>query len=304
LVSPLAAWASPRLLAASYPVWLFTRYLTLGRDFFQVELLTNPATGCPHEFAPQPRDLERLSQARVLVKNGLGLEAYLDRALRVAPKDLVIIDASQGAPTLPLNWGRLDLGDPETTDQADSLAALAPNPHIFSSPRLAALMAKNIAAGLAKVDPEGESHYQDRLAAFQADMDYLSHFIGAFQKSRRGYKVIVSHGFMDYLAQDLGLIVLADIEPAPETAPSAARLTELANLTRTEGISAILTEPEADLDLARTLAREGGVQAAVIDPATTGPADPEPDYYLKVSRENLIVLARLFPANRSPDPSD
>ncbi|MDR1872478.1 MAG: zinc ABC transporter substrate-binding protein [Deltaproteobacteria bacterium] len=292
-----AAAAGPRLIVASYPAWLFTRYLTMGRDYFQVELLTNPTTGCPHDFAPQPRDLERLSQARVLVKNGLGLEAYLERALKVASKDIVIIDASQNLPTLPGSWGRMDLGD--GTVKSSDLTPLAPNPHIFSSPRLAGLMAKNIADGLAKIDPEGAAHYQDRRTAFQADMDYLNDFIAAFSRSRQGYKLIASHDFMDYLAQDLGLVILADIEPAPETAPSAFRLAALAALAKEEGVKAIVAEPAFNLNLARTLAGEAGVAAAVIDPVTAGPFDPGPDYYKTVMRENLVTLATLLPANRS-----
>ncbi|MDR1084389.1 MAG: metal ABC transporter substrate-binding protein [Deltaproteobacteria bacterium] len=298
---PAARADGPRLMAASYPVWLFTRYLTLGRDYFRVELLTDPATGCPHEFAPTPRDLERLSQSKVLVKNGLGLETFLDRAIKVAPKDIIIIDASAGLPTLALTWGRLDLGDRDSqrTAPQGSLESLSPNPHIFSSPRLAAGMANNIAEGLAKADPDGAGFYRERASAFQADMDYISSFINSFSRSRKGYRLITSHGFMDYLAQDLGLVILADIEPAPETPPSAARLEALAGLIKNGTISAVLADPYGDLSLARTLAGEGRVQAAVIDPAASGPAEPEPDYYQKVMRENLIILARLLPANAS-----
>jgi zinc/manganese transport system substrate-binding protein/zinc transport system substrate-binding protein len=294
-----SAEKGPRALAASYPVWLFARYLSYGRDYFQVELLTNPGTGCPHDFAPTPRDLERLSQARVLIKNGLGLETYLDRALKVASKDVLIIDASLNSPTLPLNWGRLELTDQSLTPKApDDLGPLAPNPHIFSSPRLATLMTANIAEGLSKADPDGRAHYQERRAAFQADMDYLMDIAGAFERSRVGYRAIVSHGFMDYLARDLGLLILADIEPAPEVAPSAARLKALADFIKSGEVSAVLTEPTADLAMAKTLAAEGGIQAAVVDPITAGPADPDLDFYQKVAKENLFVLSKIFPANR------
>jgi zinc transport system substrate-binding protein len=109
LNSVLYAQQSPRIAAASYPVWLFTRYLNYGRDYFSVELMTNPETGCPHEFNPQPRDLERLTQTKILVENGLNLEIYLDRALRVAPKDIFIIDASKAVPTLILSYGRITI---------------------------------------------------------------------------------------------------------------------------------------------------------------------------------------------------
>lgn len=288
----------PRIAAASYPVWLFTRYLNDGRDYFNVELMTRPETGCPHEFTPQPRDLERLTQTHTLVENGLNLEVYLDRALRVAPRDIYIIDASKSVPTLYLNYGRMSIAG-ESPSGADSLV---PNPHIFLSPRLASAMIANIADGLIEKDPSGESHYMERLSKFQEDMLKLEKEIAQFKKTRRGYKVVASHGFMDYFAQDLGLTILADIEPAPEVAPSPARLKALSDLIREERISAILIEPHADLKLARTLGSETGIPVAVVDPVTSGSADPPADYYQRVIREDLLILSKLFPVNSSPAP--
>ncbi|MDR2611899.1 MAG: metal ABC transporter substrate-binding protein [Deltaproteobacteria bacterium] len=283
---------APRLAAASYPVWLFARWLNHGRGAFAVELMTRPETGCPHEFNPQPRDLERLTQTRTVVKNGLGLEIFLDRAIRVAPVDVVVIDASAGVPTMINSYGRLSIpGEPSPA------AGLEPNPHVFLSPRLASLMAANIARGMSSRDPEGAMHYQARLELFQADMQALESELASFKRIHRGFKVVTSHGFMDYLAQDLGLTILADLEPAPEVAPSPARLAKLATLVRDERVSAVLLDPHADMKLAETLGRETGVPVAVVDPATSGPADPPLDYYQTVLREDLLLLAKLFPVN-------
>jgi ABC-type Zn uptake system ZnuABC Zn-binding protein ZnuA len=298
-VTPSALGAEgPRIAAASYPVWLFTRYLNEGREYYSVELITSPETGCPHEFTPQPRDLERLTQTHTLVENGLNLEVYLDRALRVAPRDIFIINASTNVPTLYLNYGRMTIPG----ESGGEGAALTPNPHIFLSPRLAYAMTENIAKGLTEKDPSGELHYQERLSAFQSDMEKLERDIDLFKKTRRGYKAVASHGFMDYFAQDLGITILADIEPAPEVAPSPARLKALSDLIREERINAILVEPHADLKLAQTLGGETGIPVAVIDPATSGSPDPPVDYYQRVIREDLMILSKLFPVNASPAP--
>ncbi|MDR1039055.1 MAG: metal ABC transporter substrate-binding protein [Deltaproteobacteria bacterium] len=286
--------SAPRLAAASYPVWLFARYLNSGREAFSVELMTRPETGCPHEFNPQPRDLERLTQTKTLVKNGLDLEIYLARAIRVAPPDVFVIDASESVPTMINSYGRLSIpGEPSPA------AALEPNPHIFLSPRLAALMAANVAKGMSERDPDGAMHYQSRLELFQADMRALEADLATFKKTRRGYKIVTSHGFMDYLAQDLGLTILADLEPAPEVAPSPARLKKITDLVRDERVAAVLLDPHADLKLAQTLGQETAVPVAVVDPVTSGPADPPLNYYQSVLREDLRVLGRLFPVNAS-----
>jgi ABC-type Zn uptake system ZnuABC Zn-binding protein ZnuA len=282
-----------RIAAASYPVWLFTRYLNDGRNYFNVELLTSPETGCPHEFNPRPRDLERLTQTKIMVENGVNLEVYLERALRVAPPDIFLIDASNGVPTLLNNYGRLAIpGDPTTS-------TLVPNPHIFLSPKNASLMAENIAKALSEKDPAGSVHYQDRLERFQASMITLEEEIQFFKRTHRGYKVVTSHGFMDYLAQELGILIVADIEAVPEVAPSPARLTALVQIIRQEGVSAILVDPESDHELAQTLGREAGVPVAIVDPATSGTSDPPVDYYQQVIRADLKMLSRLFPVNTS-----
>jgi ABC-type Zn uptake system ZnuABC Zn-binding protein ZnuA len=286
--------AAPRLAAASYPVWVFARWLNSGRDAFSVELMTRPETGCPHEFNPQPRDLERLTQTRTLVKNGLDLEIYLARAIRVAPPDIFVIDASAGVPTMIYSYGRLSIpGEPSPA------AALEPNPHIFLSPRLASMMAANVAKGMSDRDPDGAMHYQSRLELFQADMHALEGELALFKRTRRGYKVVTSHGFMDYLAQDLGLTILADLEPAPEVSPSPARLAKIAELVRSERVTAVLLDPHADLKLAQTLGQETGIPVAVVDPVTSGPADPPLGYYQSVIRQDLNMLGKLFPVNAS-----
>jgi ABC-type Zn uptake system ZnuABC Zn-binding protein ZnuA len=302
LLAPLAM-ADERIVCASYPVWLFTRYLNEGRDLYKVELLTNPATGCPHEFAPTPRDLERLTQTKILVKNGLGLESYLDRALKVAPTDIVVIDASAGLPTLSLIWGRVDFDGTMAKLAGDSQPAMVPNPHIFLSPKLSIDMMANIANALSRLDPGGADHYASRLARWEEEISDITETIDRFRETHRGFKLVTSHGFMDYLAYDLGLAVVADISPlGTEAPPSAQRLSSLGNLIKNDRISAILLDPEADPAAGKTLSQETGAPAAILDTATSGPYDPPIDFYQQVIREDLELLSKLLPANVQPPP--
>ncbi|MDR2339704.1 MAG: metal ABC transporter substrate-binding protein [Deltaproteobacteria bacterium] len=286
-----AAADGESVIAASYPVFLFTRYLNHGRDHFQVQLLTSPGTGCPHEFNPRPGDLKRLSQSGILVKNGLNLEIYLDRALTVAEGDIFVIDASEGVPTLPNNRERVKvLGDPEA-------GGPTPNPHIFFSAKNAALMTANIAKGLSAKDPEGAAHYQERLKLFQASMAEIEKEMQAFKDSHAGYKVVASHNFIDYFTDEMGIVVVADIEAVPDVAPSPARLEDLTRVIREQKASAILLEPEANLNQAKTLGRETGVPVEVVNPATAGDADPPVDYFQTVLKGDIALLAKTLPAD-------
>jgi ABC-type Zn uptake system ZnuABC Zn-binding protein ZnuA len=305
LIFPVQLMAADRLACASYPVWIFARFLTQGTDRFQAELITNPATGCPHEFAPAARDLERLTKTRFLVKNGLDLESYLPQALMVAPKDIKVIDASDAVPTLSQVWGRVDLEGEPAKRSGGKLPSMLPNPHIFLSPKNAKIMVANIADALIELDPQNQEHYRERLAQWSSDMDRLSDAIADFQNTRRGYKVMTSHGFFDYLAQDLGLTVLADLSPSEEAPPSAARLDLLRKIITSEKINAILLDPHADPSAAQTLGAELKVPGAVIDTVASGPSDPPLDYYQLVLKEDLELLSSLFPPNyKAPDQTD
>ena len=127
--------------------------------------------------------------------------------------------------------------------------------------------------------------------------------IARFKETHRGYKLVTSHGFMDYLAQDMGLAVIADISPlGTEAPPSAQRLARLGRLIGQEKISAILMDPEADPAPGRVLSQEYKIPAAILDTATSGSYDPPSDFFVQVLREDVDLLFRLLPANAEPAP--
>ncbi len=295
-----AAWAAEDLLCSTFPVYLFTQNVAQGRDHFRINLLIDSALGCPHDYAPTPADLERLSRARVLVINGLGLEAFLPLALRVAKPDLAVIDASGGrAPGAAGGGIKVVLTRAEATALGHSHGG--PNPHLFAAPGPAAAQVRNIAEGLAAVDPEGAATYRANAARLAGELQTLAAAFQAAGKKLGQPPVIIGHGVFDYLAQELGLTVAARIEEVDGVEPSAARLTELAKLARERGVRAILVDPEGDENLARTLGAEAKVPVAVIDPVSGGPADAPLDYYQKVMLTDLDVLLKLF-GGTSPRP--
>ena len=87
-----AKGARLRVVTTFLPITLFTK--AVAGDCALVEPLLPSGVG-PHDFQARPADLARLQRARVLVKNGLGLETFLDKLISSAnnPK-LTVIDTS------------------------------------------------------------------------------------------------------------------------------------------------------------------------------------------------------------------
>ena len=87
-----------KVLTTFMPITLFTK--AVAGNCAEVQALI-PANSGPHDFQAKPADLIALRQAKLLVKNGLGMENFLSKLINSADnKDLLIIDTSRGITTL------------------------------------------------------------------------------------------------------------------------------------------------------------------------------------------------------------
>jgi ABC-type Zn uptake system ZnuABC Zn-binding protein ZnuA len=163
------------------------------------------------------------------------------------------------------------------------------NPHLFASPRMAAVLAENIAAGLSKADPEGAGVYFKNAKAYAGRMNALADEMAAAVKTLKNNRIVQPHGVFDYLARDIGLEVVAVTQPHGQE-PSAAEMLKLAGTIREKKAGAVFTEPQYSPKVGQTLAKETGIPAAVLDPVASGPENAPLDYYEQTMRKNLETL--------------
>lgn len=291
-LSPAPA-APLRVLCTTFPIHQITRNIAGATPGVTVDLLLPASLGCPHQYALAPQDMRKLAQADVLVVNGLGLEEFLGAPLRKAHPNLAVIDSSQGIDDL-IPYAEHEHGEDGEDDHAaeEGHGPSHPrnaNPHLFASPRQAARIARNIAAGLSKASPEHAATFLHNAQAYAERLNALADEMATQVKSLRNQRIVQPHGAFDYLARDLGLEVVAVTQPHGQE-PSAAEMLALVQAIRTQQAGAIFTEPQYSPNVARTLARETGLPTAALDPAASGPADAPLDYYETTMRNNLETL--------------
>lgn len=122
-----------------------------------------------HFVKPKPSYALMLKDAGLFVTTGLDLELWapvlVDKSGNGKIRDGQpgFVNASQGVPLaeIPLNPNR-SAGD----------IHLYGNPHIFTSPLNAKIVAGNIAAGLKRVDPANAAAYDAGLVAFRGQIDH------------------------------------------------------------------------------------------------------------------------------------
>lgn len=250
-----------RIVATTFPVHLITRNICQGRDYVRLELLVPASSGCPHDYSLTPADLEKLARAQAVVINGLGMEPFLDKAMRSAHSTAVCIDASTGIAPLPDG-----------------------NPHTFSSPRLAVQMAYAIATALARLDLRGAAAYHRNAEAYAAKLHSLDRRLTALGGT--GRKVALLQDSLAHFARNAGLEVVATIQDDEDAPPSAAHLVAMKKLLLQQRPVLILCDAAHSDAIAQTLSRETGIPSLALDMLSTGPENAAQSHYEAVMAAN------------------
>jgi len=281
------------------PVYVITQNVTQGVPGVSVRVLLSPSVGCPHDYSMTPTEASMLEKADVLVMNGLGMEAFLMNNPALEKQDLQIMVATRlvdsiSAVILKDESAHLipNLESSPGHDHEEKL--FYTNPHAWVSPFQAARMSKFIGRQFARIDSQYTPIYLSNAERYASRLDSLGRAFKDLIARAPNMRIVTFHRAFDYLARDCGLEIVAVIESDAGVAPSARELTRLIELINEKKPAAIFSEPQYSDRLAKMLADETGVPVSVLDPATTGPSDPES--YVNIMDQNLQTLRKaLYP---------
>jgi zinc transport system substrate-binding protein len=288
-----------KVVTSTLPVTDFTKAVVGDRA--EVVYLLPPNVG-PHDYQSKPEDVRTLAEADVLVKNGLGLDEYLDPLIENASNtSLKIIDTSEGVQTIA---NEEEAGHEHGHEHEEAGAEAESghkhegefNPHIWLDPKRAIEQVENIRDGLVAADPAGEKVYVANAAAYIEKLNALDQEIAAALKPFAGKEFVTYHDFAPYFAQRYALKT-EFLVGVPEEDPSPADVQRVVNSAQASDLKTLLTEPQASGNPFEALAKDLQVQVSAFDPMETGsPESLESGYYLKVMRQNLKNLQTAFGA--------
>lgn len=277
------AYGEFNVLCSFHPVYVFTQNVAKGSNSLKVDILLPPNIG-PHDYALTPGDMQKISQCDVLIINGMGIEEFLDKALRKVKSGARIVDISEGIRPIPTR-GAGEEKEEEAHEHHGSY-----NPHTWVSPRSAITQVRNIQKALTSLDPKNANLYKANADNYVAKLEKLSKEISEALKGAQNKRVVTFHDAFDYFARDFGLEVVDVIEVVPGQEPSAGELAKLAKKIKELKVTAIFSEPQYPDKVAEILSKESGVPVFKLDPCHTG--EGKPDTYEKAMRQNLEVLKK------------
>jgi ABC-type Zn uptake system ZnuABC Zn-binding protein ZnuA len=271
-----------RVVATTTQVADFTR--VIAGDAVDVKGILGPNVDA-HDFEPSPADVDAIARADVLVKNGVGLEKWLDDTIRSAGFHGTVVDTSQGV--------KLRSGVPENGEPADPNAK---DPHIWFDPRNAKIMCANIERALAEADPSAASSFQANLRAYDAKLDALDSDIAQQLRGLTNRKLVTNHDAFGYYVDRYGLQLVGSIIPSFDSTAelSAKAVSDIVARIRSTGVKAVFSETSIPPKTAEVIAQEahvkvvGGENALYGD--SLGPAGSDGATYLTMMEHNTRTI--------------
>jgi zinc/manganese transport system substrate-binding protein len=252
----------------------------------------------PHDYEPTPADLQAIATAKLVVKNGVGLEEWLDRTIESAGFKGTVVDSSQGV-TLREGGHHHEEEDGEhAEEEGEEHAGEERDPHIWHDPRNAKIMVTNIQKGLATAEPAKADAFAENLAAYTAELDKLDTDNAAAWATipKADRKLVTNHDAFGYYIARYDLEFVGSVIPSLDTSAelSAKQLTDLVAKIKTTGTKAIFAESSLPPKTAEAIAQQAGVKVVAGEDALFGDSLGAPDSpegtYLGAERHNTQVI--------------
>lgn len=262
-----------KIVTSFYPIYIDAINIVGNIDGVEVINLTEPQTGCLHDYQLTTEDMKTLEDADIFIVNGLGMENFLEKVTG-NQKDLKIINAS-------------DYEEIYTLKDGDEI-----NPHVWMSVTYAMHQVKAITSQLCAADPNHAEIYKKNALDYLNKLSTLRDEMHLKLDNLPNKEIITFHEAFPYFAEEFKLKIAGVIEREPGTEPTPREITEIIKIVNSLPVKVLFTEPQYSPKAAETIANETGAKIFVLDPVTTGESIPEnaDDYIIKM-KKNAEILA-------------
>jgi len=293
------------VMASFYPL----KYLAekVGGEHVSVTSLT-PDGAEPHDLELSPKMVDSLSSADAVIYLA-GFQSAVDEAIeQQAPK--TVIDVSSAAELVEAGSDANHPAEEEATEETQSGETdahdhdheghdhaghdhhhdMSADPHFWLDPVRMAKAATLVGDKLAEADSAHADTYKANAKALAEELTTLGDTLVTKTSKCQVKTFVTAHTAFGYLADRTGLTQVGISGLDPESSPSPARLAEIGQIAKEQGVTTIFTEALIDPKVAQTLADDLGITTAVLDPIESQ-TDASKDY-AAVMQANIDALTK------------
>lgn len=283
------------VVTSFYPMYIATLNIVDGVEGVRLENLSEPQTGCLHDFQLTPEDMKLLSTADVFVINGGGIESFMSDVAKAYPK-LDVVEACEDVALLSEDDADSDHDhDHEADAESDSAHDHDhgdENAHAWMSVPRYRTMVQTIASRLAEKDAKRADEYYANAKAYDAKLAVLEEKINSIKSLTNGQNIIIFHEAYAYVADDFSMNACYLLDLDEERSVSAGEIKQVIGAIKDDGVSVILAEELYGKSMGDTVSRETDVHVIYIDPLNRGEYDK--DSYLDGMEHNIELIKEAF----------
>ena len=243
-----------------------------------VKSITKPGAEI-HSYQFTPSDIVKTKGAKLIIENGLGLEAWISK-FTMSAGSIPKVNLTEGIKPLLID--------------GDSYAG-KPNPHAWMSPKRAIYYVDKIVDALIEIDPEGEVEYRSNASTYKAKLEELDKelrdSLSLVPKEKRF--LVSCEGAFSYLASDYGMkeAYLWPVNAESQVTPK--RMINLINVIKKNEVPTIFCEStvssKAQMEVAKTSGADfGGTFYVDSLSEPDGPAAT----YIDLLRHNVRLITK------------
>ena len=311
------------VVTSFYPMYIATLNIVDGVKGVRLENLSEPQTGCLHDFQLTPEDMKLLSTADVFVINGGGIESFMSDVAKAYPK-LDVVEACEDVVLLSDDESDSDHDHDHDADtesdsdhehdhdadtesdsdhdhdhEADAESDSAhdhdhgdENAHAWMSVPRYRTMVKTIASHLAQKDEAHAEEYYANAEKYDAKLAKLEKEQDSLKSLTDGQNIVIFHEAYAYVADDFSMNACYLLDLDEERSVSAGEIKQVIGAIKDDGVSVILAEELYGKSMGDTVSRETDVHVVYIDPLNRGEYDK--DSYLDGMEQNIELIKDAF----------
>lgn len=271
------------VVASFYPMQFLAEQI--GGEHVNVTTLTEPGQE-PHDLELSARQTAQLGESdAVLYLKSLqpavdeaigqsGVKTKIDAATLTTLEDHGDVEHDHG-------------GEEEESPEEEEHAL---DPHIWLDPVKYSEVAEGVGAAFEKADPDHAADYKKNTAALVEKLGALNTSFEEGLKDTDTKVFFTNHAAFSYLAERYGLTQEAISGLDPESEPSPARIKELQEEAKADGVTTVFYETLVSDKTAKTLAKDAGLKTDVLDPLEGITDKSKGEDYFQVMEANLKAL--------------
>ena len=251
----------------------------------------------PHGFSLKPSHAKMLQEADMVVYVGEGIEEFLEKPLESISKNSVKFELMNQSGIKKLKFrernifedhddhddhghGKKKKDDHDDHDDHDKKAKKDDHddhghddhghghgefdPHIWLDPMNAKIIVKKVTNQLSKLDNENSSIYKSNSKKALKEIDKLIKEVKS--SINKDAKVVVFHDAYQYFEKRFNVNIIGALTVNTDVLPGAEQLAEIREVIEHEKVTCVLSEPQFNPDIVKTIANDTKINSGVLDP--------------------------------------